>query len=398
MNIRESIMMSVRNIRRHRLRSALSILSIMLGVAFCTAAFSIGGAGAAYIRSEFETLGENSIQVTVSPIGSSEADRITFEDVGLIKEKVKGVAYASPFMRFRGQIRQLDSEEKQAAEIVAGNQDLQHVFNSGVFSGRYFTQEEFLEARQVALLNRGAAEALFGFENILGRTVEATVNSKRMRLTVIGLLDENEAADSGICLTLPATTLLNTIGGEERSDVCYLVAEDKQAMAQVGQLAGQLLEVRHNNPGKNIYRCENAAQNAQMLARVQGVSDALAAAMAFITLLLGGIGVMSIMLLSVSYRAKEIGIRKALGAKKRNILGQFVIESIILCGIGGASGCVVGVLGSLIMGAALGSPAAFSWHAVLVPLLFSVAVGFIFGIAPAEKAAKLPPVEALRRE
>lgn len=399
MNIRESIMMSVRNIRRHRLRSLLCVLSVLLGVAFCVMAFSIGDSGSAYIRGEFENIGEKSIRITVSPLDTSAAELITFEDVQLMKEKVRGVAYSSPFARIQGQIRQLDSEEKLSAEINAGNQDLQYVFSSSVFSGRYFTQDEFLEARQVALLNKNAAQEIFGFENVIGQTIEVTVNAKRIRLTVVGLLDEKDnEADGQIRLTLPITTLLNATGEEERSDVCYLVAGEKQAMADVGQLAEQFLGIRHNNSEKNVYRSENAAQNAETMARVQSVAELLAAVMALITLLLGGIGVMSVMLLSVSHRVKEIGIRKALGAKNRAVLFEFMSEAIILCVFGGVSGCVAGVIGSLLLGVVIGSPAVFSLHALLLPLLFAVVGGFIFGIAPAKKAAKLPPVEALRRD
>lgn len=399
MNIRENIMMSVQNIRRNRLRSFLSVFSILLGVAFCIVAFSTGDAGAAYIRSEFQNVGEKTVRITVSPFETAAAEQISFDDVQLMKEKIRGVAYASPFMRFQGEIRSLDSQEKLPTEIVAGNQDLQYAFSSGISSGRYFNADEFRDAAQVALLNEDAAKALFGFENVIGRRVEVTVNSKRVRLTVIGLLrDENKEYENGICLTVPATTLINTIGGDERSDMCYLVAEDKQAMSEIGALAEHFLGVRHNNYEENIYRSANAAQNAEMMARVQTAADALAAVMACITLLLGGIGVMSVMLLSVAHRAKEIGIRKALGAKRRDILSQFLAESMILSLVGGILGCVVGVLAAFALGAVLGHTAALSLHALLIPLLFSVAVGFIFGIVPARRAEKLQPIDALRRE
>lgn len=396
MKIRENIMISVQNIRRNRLRSFLTILSIVLGVAFCIMLFSTGNAGAAYVDKEFESVGEKSIRITVSPLAAA-AEHVTFEDVKLMKEKIKGVSYASPFMRLQGEIRSLDAEEKGAAEIVAGNQDLQYVFGNSISTGRYFTEDEFENARQVALLNESAAKKVFGFENIVGQTVEITVDAKRIRLTIVGLLQEKDA-DPEICLTMPATTLLNMIGGEERVDTCYLVAEDKQAMADTGDFAEHFLGIRHNNLENNSYRSANAAQHAEMMGRVQALVNALVSVMAGIALILGGIGVMGIMLLSVTQRAKEIGIRKALGAKTRTVLGQFLMEAVILCLVGGLLGCAAGAVGSWILSSLLGLTVTFSWLAFLLPILFALIIGFIFGLAPARKAAMLPPMEALRRD
>lgn len=402
MNLRENIRISVHNLKQNRLRSILIILAVAAGICCMFVVVSIGQGSRNYVKKEFEGVGVNTLYITVAPEVSTKADRITFEDVRLLKSNIASVTYATPIYRLNGEGKTEPFYQGTPLTVLAGNADLAHVMNYKISAGRFFTEDEFDNARQVAVLDKRAAKEIFGFENAVGQSIEVTVSSKRMRLTIVGLTEKNDASlltdTQESFLSIPATTLLNTIGGEERTDSCYLVVDDASLMEQTADVAEQYLGVRHNNQDKNIYQANHVAQYMDMMNQIQSLFFSFGMIVTVVVLLLSGISVMSIMLLSVHQRAKEIGIRKAMGARTRTVLVQFLLESVILCLIGSVGGMVLGIIFSWLIAPLIGiSPVFHVVNSILIPI-FSSLVGIICGIIPAQKAAKLQPADALRQE
>lgn len=403
MKLRENIEISIHNLKMNRLRSVLIMLAVTAGICCMMIVVCIGQGSRSYMKEEFEGVGVNTLYVTVSPENSTKADQITFEDVRLLKSNINSISYATPIFRFKGEGKAEQFQEGIPLTVLAGNSDLAHVMDYNISAGRFFTEDEFEHARQVAVLDKNAAKEIFGFENAVGQSIEITVQSKRVRLTVIGLTEENDASvldysKTNHYISIPATTLMNAIGGEERTDSCYLVVDDPPAMQQTGDFAEQFLGVRHSNQEKNIYRASNGAQYTDMMNRIQFLFLSFGTVVAIVALLLGGVGIMSIMFLSVHQRAKEIGIRKAMGARTRTILIQFLLEAVVLCLLGSIAGMVLGTVFSWLIGLLIGIRPAFHIGTLLFMLLFSCIVGIVFGIVPARKAASLQPVDALRQE
>lgn len=403
MNLRENIEISIHNLKLNRLRSVLIMLAVAAGICCMMIIVCIGQGSCSYMKEEFEGVGVNTLCVTVSPENSTKADQITFEDVRLLKSNISSVSYATPIFRLKGEGKAEQFQEGIPLTVLAGNSDLAHVMDYNISTGRFFTEDEFENARQVAVLDKNAAKEIFGFENAVGQSIEITVQSKRVRLTVIGLTEGNDASmldysQTNHYLSIPSTTLMNVIGGEERTDSCYLVVDDPSAMQQTGGVAEQFLGVRHNNQEKNIYHASNVVQYTDMMNRIQSLFLSFGTVVAIAALLLGGVGIMSIMLLSVYQRAKEIGIRKAMGARTRTILAQFLLEAVALCLLGSIAGMVLGSVFSWLIGPLIGIRPAFHIGSLLFIPLFSCIVGIVFGIVPAKKAASLQPVDALRQE
>lgn len=402
MKLRENIRIAVHNLKTSRLRSVLTMLTVAAGICCMLLTVGIGQGSRSYIKEEFAGVGVNTLLLTVSPENSTQADYITFEDIRLLKANIPSVTYATPVFRLEGEGKSDPFVPGMPLKILAGNTDLAYVMDYHVSHGRFFTEDEFEYAQRVAVLDKSAAKEIFGFENVVGQSLDVLVASKRIRLTIVGVTEENDASvlsyNAGKYLSIPATTVLNLIGGEERTNSCYLVAENASVMQQTADDAEQYLSVRHNNQVKNLYRANHVAQYTDMMNRVQSVFASFGAVVAVAAVLLGGIGIMSMMLLSVHQRAREIGIRKALGARTRTILIQFLAEAVILSLIGSGAGIVLGVGLSWVIGSLIGIAPVFHIKSFLFLLAFACLTGIAFGILPAKKAAELPPRDALRRD
>ena len=411
MNIRENIRIAIFSIRTNLLRSLLTMLGIIIGVASVIAIITVGNGGRDYIVGMIQDMGQSAITIQVNQKNTSSSDYITDDDLKAMKGQ-DSIDYVSPFLLGMGTFK-ANSESGP----VGCAPDMEQISKLSASYGRMFTEEEYEAARNVCIIDGMNAKGLFGYENVVGEYIEVTVGDKTARLRIIGVMDvsammggmDNEAmmeqmsqmtnTMGNMCYVIaPAPVVANLMGSSGRYNMVYLSAKDENQLDAAGNAAKNILQARHNNFDREAYTVTNMATYIELLDKVINVFTTFIAAVSAISLVVGGIGVMNIMYVSVSERTREIGIRKALGARTRTILFQFLTESVILCLIGGIIGMILGISGAGVVSYIMDIPMSVKFSTILISVGFSSAIGIFFGIYPARKAAKMPPIEALRRD
>jgi len=410
-NIQENIRIAAYSIRTNLMRSLLTMLGIIIGVCSVIAIITVGDGGKDYIIKMLEDL--NSSVVTIRVSSRTKADYVNKDDIERIKA-IKEVKYVSPVGYGIGSCAS-DYEVADIALAITGNVDLQYVMNMTVLDGRFFNEEEFDSSAKVCLIPDIGAAALFGSTDCLGEYVTFNLNNQSVNLKIIGITSASLASGSSsssmmggtslsptdeaaVALIVPSTVTDQMQGLQGAYDTVYIMAEDPKLTDTVGNVAANILYSRHNNFGSEAYTVTNMASYIDLFDSVVSILTTFIAGVSGISLVVGGIGVMNIMLVSVTERTREIGIRKALGAKTRTILYQFLTESIILCMIGGLVGLLIGVIGAYAIANYMDIPISLKFSTVALALGFSSAIGIFFGIYPARRAAKMQPIEALRRD
>ena len=416
MNLTESLKIAIKCIKANWLRSVLTMLGIIIGI---TSVIMIVGAGTGvrdYIVGLIEDMGSNAVLVSVDATQASDNDFITLEDVENIKTKVSGVDRCSPMLMGFGQAT-IDKTATEATVMMVGvNSDVQFAMTNTCEYGRFFTDEEYAANAPIAVMGIESAKNVFGFEDATGESITVSSSGKSMKIKVCGVANIDAMANSlggggnigqmfqsgsdkpVIALFLPCTTLTQITGASSNLSSVFVIAEEGADYDAVGNAAVNYLKAAHGNYSKGMYTAQNMATYIEIVDIIMQVLTAFIACVGAISLLVGGIGVMNIMLVSVTERTREIGIRKSLGAKTRVITMQFLTESIILCLIGGIIGVVLGISGAFAACAVIDIQPKISVWLVLLALLFSSGVGLFFGIYPARKAAQLSPIDALRSE
>ena len=396
------------------MRSLLTMLGIIIGVASVIAIVTIGNGGRDYIVGMIEDMGSNAIQIAVNVNVANQSQYITEEDISSIK-KLSNVTYCTPYEFTFGQVQANDYNGYSIT--IAGNEDMLIVNQLTPKYGRSWTRDEYEQKRNVCIMSTMTAKDIFGKENCVGETINYTVNNTTVSLKVIGVVDmannsmiSQEQMDSMMSMyssssqmTMAMIGIPASLNGELNDSVnkftqVYLMAEDGSDLDNVGESALNLIKTRHGDFDDSVYTLNIMATYIDLLDSVINIFTTFIAAVSAISLLVGGIGVMNIMLVSVTERTREIGIRKALGAKTSTIMLQFLTESVILCLLGGAIGFILGVGGALSVAAYLKIPLAVKFTTVLIAVGFSSAIGIFFGIYPAKRAAQMTPIEALRRD
>ena len=390
------------------------MLGIIIGVASVIAIVTIGNGGRDYIVGMIEDMGSNAIQIAVNVNVANQSQYITEEDISSIK-KLSNVTYCTPYEFTFGQVQANDYNGYSIT--IAGNEDMLIVNQLTPKYGRSWTRDEYEQKRNVFIMSTMTAKDIFGKENCVGETINYTVNNTTVSLKVIGVVDmsnnsmiSQEQMDSMMSMyssssqmTMAMIGIPASLNGELNDSVnkftqVYLMAEDGSDLDNVGESALNLIKTRHGDFDDSVYTLNIMATYIDLLDSVINIFTTFIAAVSAISLLVGGIGVMNIMLVSVTERTREIGIRKALGAKTSTIMLQFLTESVILCLLGGAIGFILGVGGALSVAAYLKIPIAVKFTTVLIAVGFSSAIGIFFGIYPAKRAAQMTPIEALRRD
>ena len=411
MNIKENIRIAIFSIKTNLMRSLLTMLGIIIGVAAVIAIITLGNGGRDYIVGMIKNMGSSVINISINSKETNASDYITAEDIKAIKN-LDSVAYVSQVTMSVGNVTTKHNESLGLA--IAGNSDLGNMMSAGMLSGRFFTEEEYESGARVAVLDSISAKLLFGYSDPVGEKLSLTVSDQTVQIKVIGIIDASmfsssssnmsetmssymSDAQTGCSIIIPAT-LADALNGNSagRYEMCYIMAKSDSELDAAGSAAMNLLYTRHGNFGKNAYSLINMATYIDLLDTVINVFTTFIAAVSAISLLVGGIGVMNIMLVTVTERTREIGIRKALGAKTSTILFQFLTESVILCLLGGLIGLILGSVGAFAVASYMNIPIEMKFSTIVIAVGFSTAIGVFFGIYPARRAAKMQPIDALR--
>jgi putative ABC transport system permease protein len=408
------VLLSLRQLRKNTLRSLLTILGVVIGIAAVTVMVSIGQGGQALIQNEFRNLGSNVLIVfphwkeSAGGVREGRVQTLTADDARAIGEECPAVRAASPLVGAGGQV--VGGGANWKPEQMQGvGPDFLIIRNWAVASGEMFTDRDVQAANKVCVIGRTIQQKLFPGQDAVGEQVRI----KNIPFTVIGVLEPKGAdlggRDQDDVLLMPYTTARKRLQGSQFANIdLILVSARSEALSdQAEKEVTALLAERHKiAPGRpNDFDINNTVEIGRVFNLITASMTAMLSAIAAISLVVGGVGIMNIMLVSVTERTREIGIRMALGARPRDILRQFLIEAVVLSGIGGLIGIGLGVAGSALVTWVINQvlpsknwPLVVSLPAALVALVFAAGVGMFFGFYPARRASKLDPIEALRFE
>jgi putative ABC transport system permease protein len=396
----------------NKLRSTLAVLGIVIGVSAVIMMIAMGRGAQAKVEESITKMGVNlvfvypgSVSKGISGAKTATAETLTLDNVDVIA-KIAHVAAVAPEVRRYYQIKFMNHNE--SAQVIGTTPAHMPIRNFGIDRGVYFDKAAILGRLRVAVLGAGIARKLFGAIDPIGRTIQID----RKNFQVLGVL-EDKGGDSWVGLDdsvyVPVTTALYRLFNRRHlSQITVSVDTEDKIDETMDVIETELLKL-HNIKGKQEpdFLIRSMNEWRQNMKRSTGAFTMLLMSIAAVSLLVGGIGIMNIMLVSVTERTREIGIRKAIGAKRRDILKQFLIESMTISLMGGVLGIVLGVLGAQLipmlpiwkeMSSGGEWQSVISYESIVVSFVFSCAVGIFFGLYPALKASRLNPVEALRYE
>ncbi len=399
----EYVKIALKNLMGNKGRSLLTMLGIIIGISSVIMIISIGNGVKGGINSELNSLG-GGILFIYSSGDNPDGVQVYFteEDFAAVESRVESVKSTTPYLQYSGTA--LGSKGQVKAILNAGTVGLEYFTKDPIIKGRFFSEREYFSGRRVAVVTESGAKKLFGHTNIVGMTVNFDVMGQSGEFTIVGVRKDNASKifsafvnTEEIQVEVPLTAVTASFGVEP---VFYnmIVVTDGGDSTQVAKDTINYLEARHNVRGKNALALQNFDDQTAQINQILNYITIFVVLVAAVSLLVGGIGVMNIMLVSVTERTREIGIRKALGARTGSILIQFLSESAIITLLGGVIGIVFGLAVAVLVCNLIGFQASISPAVVLGSTLFSSAVGLFFGIYPAKKAAKLSPIEALRHE
>lgn len=398
MKASENVMMAFRNILNNKIRSFLTMLGIIIGVGAVIAMVSIGEGAKNRITNSISAMGSNLLIVTRGRGGrgggfGQGSTPLGRKEVELIQKNASHIKTIVPEVRTNQTVSY--SGNSMDTTIQGCTIDFPEVRNYQVASGRFFTEDEIKGRRRVAVIGSYVADELFPSANPIG----AVISAGRLRLEVVGVLAEKGQSgfnNSDDLVLAPLTTVQKKLVGTKDYQAIYIQVENEAFIDQVyDQVYAALLDHYQDEDKFNL------RNQAEILATVQESSKTftfLLAGIAAVSLLVGGIGIMNIMLVSVTERIREIGIRKAIGARKEEILSLFLIEAVMLSLSGGVIGIALGCIAAKLMASFSGWTTTITLPSIILSFVFSIAIGLFFGVYPAYKASGLNPIEALRHE
>ncbi len=408
-----TLRIALRALARNKMRAGLTVLGLVIGIAAVATMVSLGQSASAFVQSQFEQLGTNVIVIIP---GSQEHDGVTqgnqptltAKDSDAIARECPSVLAATPLVVFMGQVIHGNSNFSPR-EMYGVGDDYLTVRNWPLRAGSFFSRRELTSAAKVCVIGQTLVARLFQTSNPLGQTIRI----KNIPFKVIGVLDRKGAnmlgEDQDNVILMPCTSVRKRLQGSEFDNVNAILASARSlavARDAHNEMTRLLCERHRIHPGDpRDFTIQDTAEIGAILVTITGTLTMMLAAIAAISLLVGGVGIMNIMLVSVTERTREIGIRMAVGARSRDILRQFLVEAVLLSMIGGVIGLCLGIAAStgatmLINSLTTGSqwPIVISLPAGVVAFFFSAAVGIFFGYYPARRASRLDPIEALRYE
>ena len=401
------IRVAFRALVRNKMRAALTMLGIIIGVGAVIAMVSIGQGAQASVQAQIEGIGTNLLFVSAgaqnvggvrSGTGDSGTNSLTIEDLEAIKREVPSVAMVTPNVNSRSQL--VVGNLNWNTSVTGVGPDFTGVRKWDVQSGEFFTEADVRNAARVIVIGQTIADNLFAGTDPVGQTVRVA----NLPFRVVGVMarkgQDPQGRDQDDVAFAPYTSVQKKILGSPRLQIAFVSAISQDATYTAQLQITELLRQRHkltpNEP--DDFTVRNMTDIAEAANETNSIMTLLLASIAGVSLLVGGIGIMNIMLVSVTERTREIGIRMAIGARSSAVKTQFLIESIVLSLTGGVMGIILGIVASLVIPVMLGWPTLVSMAAIIGSVIFSAAVGIFFGYYPARKAAALDPIDALRYE
>ncbi len=402
----EYIKVAYANLRSNKKRSFLTMLGIIIGISSVIMILAAGGGAKNMINEELNSVFSGMIYFVINDEAKANTSVFTEDDIMYLRD------YRDE--HFHG-ATQDSSDYPATADTVRGNYDitvnigtpaLEYKSTEPVIAGRYFTDSEYDSAVGAAVISEAAAKKLFGTTDVVGKDVDIAVGNMSAEVNIVGVRRSRESNGVGAALTgarqdvveIPYTYAQKMFGlGEYESTYILLLADNDYSMESAEKVR-KLLEGKHGVREEGAFEVSSWTDAAQQYDTILNLITVFIAVVAGIALLVGGIGVMNIMLVSVTERTREIGIRKSLGAKTKAIMVQFMAEAGLLTLIGGVVGIIIGLLLGTLICLAIKATPAFSALSIIVSAAFSCGIGLFFGIYPAKKAATLNPIDALRHE
>jgi putative ABC transport system permease protein len=406
MDLRETFRVALLAIRRNKVRSALTMLGVIIGVASVIAMIALGSGARAAIDEQIQSQGTTLIYLSSGSFGgpgraaqgSGTTQTLTEEDAEAVAREVPTIARLTPGVRGRAQV--IAGNLNWNTQVEGGNEDFLVIRNWMIADGANFTARDVQVADKVCLLGATVARTLFPDGDPVGQIIRL----KNMPFRVLGVLAPKGQGqfgqDQDDLVIAPYTTIQKKLLGITYIQQVYVSAANSDDVERVAVEITRLMRQRHRitNPEEDDFTVRTVEEMAATRVQMANTMTGLLMSVASVSLLVGGIGIMNIMLVSVTERTREIGLRMAVGARMRDILRQFLAEAVCLSVVGGIAGIALGVLVSQGLTWRLGWPTMITSSSILIAFAFAGAVGIFFGYYPARKAANLDPIDALRYE
>jgi putative ABC transport system permease protein len=397
-----ALLLALREIRRNLMRSALTMLGIVIGVASVIVMVNLGSGATAQVGAQIASLGSNLLMVrTGQRLGfgqRSAAKAFDIDDAEAISREVGGIAAVAPGASQA--VTAIYGNRNWSTTITGSDNNYFPVGNWTLARGRQFSPSELRAGAAVCILGEGVRRELFGSQDALGEKLRLN----KLSCQVIGVLEaKGQSAggrDQDDLVVIPLRTFWRRVAGNQDVQMIYVSAREGASTAKVQRDIELLLRERRRIAANedDDFNVRDMKEIAEALTGTTRVLTTLLGAVAAVSLLVGGIGIMNIMLVSVTERTREIGIRLAIGALEREVLLQFLVEAVVLSSFGGLLGILLAIATTYVLATLMGMPALLNPGIMLLAFLFSAAVGVIFGFFPARKAARQDPIEALRYE
>jgi putative ABC transport system permease protein len=397
-----AILLALREIKRNVLRSFLTILGIVIGVSAVITMVTLGGGATVQVTQQIASMGSNLLMISpgrrFGPGMGSTPSMFKMDDVDAVARDISSVKAVAPV-------------SSQSTVVVFGNENWQTtvtgstneyitIGNRSIVEGRLFNNAELRNGSAVCIIGETVREKLFGSQDCLGETIR----SKKLSCIVIGLLapkgQNTMGMDQDDIVVMPLRTFQRRISGNEDISLIQVSIKDGIPTEKAQKDIEVLIRERRHITGteEDDFTVMDMKEISSMLTSTTHILTALLSTVAAVSLLVGGIGIMNIMLVSVTERTREIGTRLAIGALESEVMMQFLVEAVVLSSFGGIIGIILALSSSYMLASLLKVPFVINWSIVILAFLFSAAVGVIFGYFPALKAARLDPIEALRHE
>ncbi len=397
-----AFVLALRQIWRNPMRSLLTVLGIVIGVAAVITMVTVGNGATQAVREQIESLGSNQLMIRpgqrMGPGGSAGAPSFKLEDIDAIANQIAGVKAVAPQ---RQQSMTVVAQGRNWSTQVIGSSNQYFILdNRQIRQGRYFEPQEEQSGAAVCVIGTTIEKEIFGSSNAVGQMLRTGQFSCR----VVGVLESKGQAaiggDQDDLVVMPIQTFQRRVSGNTRVSAILVSVDSQIDRALVTESIRLLMRERRSlsDADDDNFMILDTEEIARRVSSTTEIMTMLLGAVAAVSLVVGGIGIMNIMLVSVTERTREIGVRLAIGALEREVLMQFLIEAVVLGAMGGVLGVAIAFIGSFVLAATMGVPFIFDPSINMIAFLFAALTGVIFGYFPARRAAQLDPIEAVRHE